>query len=104
MKSSQMTNNQLTDEQIAMWRNDAESVMAGGYMFSEEYAAARAICELTAELQKVRSGSKLEPGSDAVLSDERIAAIAEGRAPRYRSEAQSMARELQERRKAEIGG
>ncbi|HFU0596191.1 TPA: hypothetical protein ACGTUJ_000350 [Escherichia coli] len=55
-----MTNNQLTDEQIALWRADAESVMQTGYAFSEEYAAARAIFELASELQEHRKAAEPE--------------------------------------------
>ncbi|WP_167851637.1 hypothetical protein [Salmonella enterica] len=58
-----MTNNKLTEEQIALWKSDAESVLEGGYPFSEDYAAARAICELAAELQELRRADELSKKS-----------------------------------------
>lgn len=52
-----ITKEQLTDKQVARWLADAESVMTSGYIFSEEYAAARAIFELASEVQERRKAA-----------------------------------------------
>ena len=57
-----MKNNKLTGEQIALWRADAESVLKNADEYSSEYAAARAISELTAELQEYRNNYQWREG------------------------------------------
>lgn len=52
-----ITKEQLTDDQIAIWLSKAESVIRERYIFSEEYAAARAISELASELQECRKAA-----------------------------------------------
>lgn len=53
-----MTINKLTDEQIALWRAEALRVMKSADVYSEGYAAACAIAELSGELQQRRAADK----------------------------------------------
>jgi|GEM_PF-2217294 hypothetical protein len=53
-RKNTITNNQLTNEQIASYKADAESVLKEASEYSEERAAAKAIAELATEVQALR--------------------------------------------------